>query len=59
MPDYFEEIEDAQLLGIKPWELDEVPLLWRLRARAVNQAKKEARFAIAKNAKATAVYVVE
>ncbi len=59
MPGYLYDIEDAKLLGVKPWELEDVPMHWRHKARVVSLARKEAILEIAKKSKAMSVYVIE
>jgi hypothetical protein len=59
VPGYLEDIEDAKLLGVRPWELADVPMHWRHKARIVSVAKKEALQEIAKKAKIGAVYILE
>jgi hypothetical protein len=58
-PDYFWDIEDARALGVKPWEIGDVPMHWRYKARVVDAAKKQARVQMAIDGKIPASYQVE
>lgn len=51
MPEYFQRYETAKILGIKVWELDDVPLLIQAQAWTIHQAKKEALAQIVKDSK--------
>ena len=57
-PDYLFDIEDARILGVKPWEIEDVPLHWREKARIVNLAKKQALQDIAAKNDIGATYVL-
>jgi hypothetical protein len=57
-PDWANDIEDAKLLGVKPWEIDEVPIHWRRKARTFNLARQQAYEDIAKRSNASSVFVV-
>lgn len=59
VPDYYDDFEDAKLLGIPIWELENVPMHWRLKARTVNVAKKEARIQIFNDAKGQKMIVYQ
>ena len=58
-PDYLFEIEDAKILGVRPWELEDVPLFWRKQARTVRLARIEAIQEIAKKNKIKAVFLLD
>ncbi len=57
VPEYFETFELAMILGVKPWEVEEIPLHWREKAQTVYLAKKEARVEIFKKVKGDKVVV--
>lgn len=50
---------DADILKIPVFEIDEIPLYWRKRARAYFAAKKEALQSIAKDSEALPVFVLD
>lgn len=58
-PDYYNDIKDAKLLGVRPWEINGVPMHWRLKARVVDAAEKQARARIAIKSEIPASYVLE
>lgn len=55
-PEYYWDIHDARLLNMKPWEMAGVPLHWRLKARVVDRAEKQAAAGRARKAGGTLVY---
>ena len=57
-PEWFDDIEDARLLGVRPWELRTVPMYWRKRARIAHAAKLEALAQLAADKKILAVYPI-
>lgn len=57
-PDWYQEIEDARLLGVRPWEIRAVPLFWRQRARVAHFARLEALAQIAADKKIFAVHAI-
>lgn len=57
-PNWYHDIEDARLLGVKPWEIHAVPLFWRQRARAAHYARLEALAQLAADKKVPAVYSI-
>ena len=58
-PEYYWEIHDAKLLGLKPWEIGEVPMHWRVKARIVEKAERQASAGRARKAGGTLVYLPE
>lgn len=57
-PDWYHDIEDARLLGVRPWEIHAVPMYWRQRARVAHFARLEALAQIAADKKIPAVHAI-
>jgi hypothetical protein len=58
-PDYFWDIRDARVLGVPVTEIHTVPMHWRMKARVVDAAEKQARRSIANKNKAMLAYIPE
>lgn len=58
-PDWYHDIEDARLLGVRPWEIHTVPMYWRQRARVAHFARLEALAQIAADKKILTVHAIE
>lgn len=58
VPEYLETFQLAEILGVKPWEVEQVPEHWQQKAQVVNVARKEARIEIFNRYKGQKIVVI-
>lgn len=58
VPEYLETFQLAEILGVKPWEVESVPEHWREKAKTVYLGRKEARFEIFNRFKGQKIVVI-